>query len=208
MQGVRVVQAAGHDAQVIQRSCCGAQAWRSICSGVGVCMMVVMMMMMMMMIMMMMITTSMMMMLTMVNRARRKSAKKRRAHGQRARAHARVKNANLQGEVALVQGMPCRSGAQTLQRGGSELVRCVRVMCDTALQAPPVCVCVCVPLTIAPPLMPLLPPSTHTRARSTQQRRLRCSCQHGIGCTKRFQTCRQWAALKRVGKHEACRLNG
>lgn len=45
MQGVRVVQAAGHDAQVIQRSCCGAQAWRSICSGVGVCMMVVMLMM-------------------------------------------------------------------------------------------------------------------------------------------------------------------
>jgi hypothetical protein len=54
-----------------------------------------------------------------------------------------VKNANLQGEAALVQGMPCRSGAQTLQRGGSELVRCVRVMCDTALQAPPVCECVC-----------------------------------------------------------------
>ena len=175
MQGVRVVQAAGHDAQVIQRSCCGAQAWRSICSGVGVRMMVMMMMMMMimmitmmimMMIMTMMITTSMMMMLTMVNRAHRKSAKKRRAHGQRARAHARVKNANLQGEAALVQGMPCRSGAQTLQRGGSELVRCVRVMCDTALQVPPVCVCVCVPLTIAPPLMPLLPPCTHTRARS------------------------------------------
>ena len=90
MQGVRVVQAAGHDAQVIQRSCCGAQAWRSICSGVGVCMMVVMMMMMIMMTIimmtMMMITTSIMMMLTMVNRARRKSAKKRRAHGQRARA--------------------------------------------------------------------------------------------------------------------------
>ena len=143
MQGVRVVQAAGHDAQVIRRSCCGAQAWRSICSGVGVCMMVVVMMMMMIMIMMMMITTSIMMMLTMVNRARRKSAKKRRAHGHRARAHARVKNANLQGEAALVQGMPCRSGAQTLQRGGSELVRCVRVMCDTALQAPPVCECVC-----------------------------------------------------------------
>jgi len=120
VQGVRVVQAAGHDAQVIQRSCCGAQAWRSICSGVGVRMMVMMM-----------------MMLTMVNRARRKSAKKRRAHGQRARAHARVKNANLQGEAALVQGMPCRSGAQTLQRGGSELVRCVRVIRDTALQAPP-----------------------------------------------------------------------
>ena len=103
-----------------------------------------MMTMIMMMMIMMMISTSMMMMLTMVNRARRKSAKKRRAHGQRARAHARVKNSNLQGEAALVQGMPCRSGAQTLQRGGSELVRCVRVMCDTALQAPPVCVCVCV----------------------------------------------------------------